>query len=285
MDNSSEVEVVVVVVDNDAAGSAAAVVQAIEASYPWPLHYVVQPDRGIPQARNLAVAVARELGGDLLGFIDDDEEPASDWFVRSLESCQRTGAHVVMGRSMPVFHGDPPQWVMQGRFFERPRFATDEPIRWNFARTSGVLISMKSFPPLERPFDERLRLTGGSDTRFFQCIERAGGIIVWADDAVVLDHVPASRASWRWLIRRSFRTGNNRSLFLLYFEHPSFFRKVKRLGRGTTDALRGLWQLVPGVARGRVGLVRASQQIANGLGVALGALGIRYDEYRRTSDS
>ncbi len=194
VDNSTEVEVVVVVVDNDAAGSAAAVVQAIEASYPWPLHYVVQPDRGIPQARNLAVAVARELGGDLLGFIDDDEEPASDWFVRSLESSQRTGAHVVMGRSMPVFHGDPPQWVMQGRFFERPRFATDEPIRWNYARTSGVLISMKSFPPLERPFDERLRLTGGSDTRFFQCVERAGGIIVWADDAVVLDHVPASRA-------------------------------------------------------------------------------------------
>jgi succinoglycan biosynthesis protein ExoM len=279
VDKSAELEVIVV--DNDRAGSAREVVAGLQPAYPWPLEYAVQPDRGIPQARNRAVALTKERDGDLLAFIDDDEVPESDWLVRSLESGRRTGADVVMGRATPVFETRPPQWIINGHFFERVRFDTDERIRWNYARSSGVLIATKALSPLDSPFDERLRLTGGSDTRLFQRIETSGGKIVWADDAVVLDYIPEAKASWRWLVQRAYRVGNNRTLFLLYFEHPGLFRKVKRFGAGMYHALLGLAEMVVSIFHGRVALVRGAQQVAIGVGTAVGVLGVEYEEYRR----
>ena len=62
--------VVVVVVDNDEARSAERVVQAEAASLPWPVQYVVEPRRGIAQARNRAVSVALEAGAEAVAFID-----------------------------------------------------------------------------------------------------------------------------------------------------------------------------------------------------------------------
>jgi len=219
-----------VVVDNDVAGSARAVVEVAAADFPIPLGYVIESVRGIPQARNRAVAIATERGADLIGFIDDDEEPQPDWLARMLEVRERTGADVVAGRYQPVFERPPPRWMVDGRFFEPVRYRSGDIISWTHARTSGVLISTTKLPAGGQPFDERLQLTGGSDTDFFRRIQRDGGKIVWCDEGVVIEHVPESRSSWRWLVKRKYRVGNNQSLFLLYFDNPSTIRKLKRLG-------------------------------------------------------
>src|SRR5579883_1155797 len=73
----------VVVVDNDEARSAQAVCRDSPLAR---LHYVHEPRRGIPQARNRAIKTARELGCGLIAFIDDDELPANDWLDQLLSA-------------------------------------------------------------------------------------------------------------------------------------------------------------------------------------------------------
>jgi len=270
-----------VIIDNDAAGSARAVVEAAAADFPIPLDYVIESVRGIPQARNRAVAIATERGADLIGFIDDDEEPQPDWLARMLEVRERTGAAVVAGRYEPVFERPPPHWMVEGRFFEPVRHRTGDIIPWIHARTSGVLISTSKLPAGAQPFDERLQLTGGSDTDFFRRIQRDGGKIVWCDEGVVIEHVPVSRSSWRWLVRRKYRVGNNQSLFLLYFENPSTLRKLKRVGGGTALMVSGVGMMLVGAVKGRVAVVRGARRAAEGAGGIVGIFGLQYREYQQ----
>src|SRR6202034_4046170 len=68
-------EITVIVVDNDASGSAKDVCR--KAAFPWCLQYVLEPKRGIAEARNRAL---KEIGvADFLAFIDDDEVPETLW--------------------------------------------------------------------------------------------------------------------------------------------------------------------------------------------------------------
>jgi succinoglycan biosynthesis protein ExoM len=269
-----------VVVDNDVAGSARALVEGAAADFPIPLDYVIEPVRGIPQARNRAVAIATARGADLIGFIDDDEEPQPDWLERMLEVRTRTGADVVAGRYQPVFERPPSRWMVDGRFFEPVRYRTGDIISSTHARTSGVLISTSKLPAGGPPFDERLQLTGGSDTAFFRRIERDGGKIVWCDEGVVIEHVPESRSSWRWLVKRKYRVGNNQSLFLLYFDNPSTMRKLRRLGGGTARVISGVGLMLTGTMKGRAELVRGARRAAEGAGGIVGIFGLQYREYQ-----
>ena len=68
----------VLVVDNDAAGSAGAIVDRYRDSSAYELVYVVEPRQGIPLARNRALDSA-PAGTDLVVFIDDDEWPVDTW--------------------------------------------------------------------------------------------------------------------------------------------------------------------------------------------------------------
>src|SRR5690606_20745886 len=56
-------------------------------------------------------------------------------------------------------------------------------------------------------FDPAFSRSGGSDTDLFWRMRRAGGVIVWAGEAVVSERVPLSRTTARWIARREFRGG------------------------------------------------------------------------------
>src|SRR5688572_17275059 len=76
-------ELDIVVVDNDAAGSAASICRDFTPAF-GKIHYAVEPSRGIPYARNRVCRLARELGHELLAFIDDDETAAPQWLDKLL---------------------------------------------------------------------------------------------------------------------------------------------------------------------------------------------------------
>jgi glycosyltransferase involved in cell wall biosynthesis len=270
-------ELDVVVVDNDAAGSGKPVVDEARGRG-LDVRYLVEPARGISQVRNRAIAEA--TGSAWLLFLDDDEAPAADWLERLDAVQQATDADVTIGPSVPTFEVDPPAWIRDGGFFERERFATGDEIPFWHARTSGVLVRTAAFAHLgPRPFDEALALSGGEDRSFFERIHAAGGRFAWADDALVVETVPASRARLGWLLRRAYRTGNSRSTSLLRVERAGIARRAKRIGRGVLDVARGVGRAI--VASGTASRVRGLQLAANGAGLVAGALGVRYEEYRR----
>jgi glycosyltransferase involved in cell wall biosynthesis len=275
IDPEPPVAVEIVIVDNDPAASARAVVEAAPVGHRWPVHYDVEPRRGIPFARNRAVALARDA--DFVAFIDDDEVPDPHWLAELVRVQRDTGADVVTGPVLPCFAEPPPAWALQGRFYERPRFPTGH--RLDYARTSNVLIASPLLAAHPGPFDTRFGLTGGDDTHFFMRAHLAGARIVWADDAIVTETVPASRVTPVWLARRAFRNGSTLSLCLRYLR-DSPWRRLRRIGHGALRIAQGLALLASSPVGGRATAIRGVQRAALGAGLIAGLFGRSLDEYR-----
>jgi glycosyltransferase involved in cell wall biosynthesis len=271
----------VIVVDNDPTGSAKALCEVAEPNLRWPLKYRVEPRRGIPYARNRAIASAgSEM--DCVAFVDDDEVPLPSWMDELLYVQHSYDADVVYGAVLPYFEEDVPAWIVKGRFFEHPfvrsQYSTGHPLE--LADTNNVLLRTRVFGRMDKLFDERFALTGGSDTHFFMRVFRAGYRIVWAVDAQVHDWVPENRANARWILQRAYRLGNTRSLCELDLEPPVAGRAVPVI-KGVARIAQGIVLIPVSLALGRHAFVGALHKICYGAGRLAGVLGVQYEEYRR----
>jgi GT2 family glycosyltransferase len=217
---------------------------------------------------------------DLLAFVDDDEMPEPEWLSELLRAQRVYSADIVAGPSVPEFEAPAPGWIVRGRFFERPRFATGTVV--DQARTSNVLLTKRVFEAITPPFDERFGMTGGEDTHFFARAISAGFRIVWADEAVVREFVPATRARPPWLLRRAFRSGSATSI-IAYELQPSIATRATRLVKGCGRVVQGILTLPAALTGGRGALMRSGQRIFLGAGSVAGVLGVTYEEYRRTT--
>jgi glycosyltransferase involved in cell wall biosynthesis len=270
------VTVRVVVVDNDADGSARSVTDAARPDLPGPLVYAVEPARGIPFARNRSIAEAGDA--DYLSFVDDDEELEPEWLDRTIAVLEAGHADAVVTRVVPVFEEEPPAWVRRGGFFDRKRFDTGQRVEAWAMDSGAALIRRATFRDDHAGFDTRF-LTG-SDRLFFTRLERSGGCMLWVDDTVIREHLPRSRSTARWILRRAYRTGNVRSLVTLDVESPRLLRRLRRAGYGVSRVLLGAGRLVVDLPRGRERVVEALRIVADGLGLITGIAGHRFNEYR-----
>lgn len=277
LERPASVDVGVVVVDNDPDGSSRSVAQRFESDLD--VHYVVEPTRGVADARNRALAVAHALGCDWIGWLDDDEAPESDWLVRMLSTQVRYGADVVFGPNEPVFEPGAAEWLAESDLYHFDRFATGERYPYFHTRTSGVLMRAAIVP--DERFDVRLSLTGGEDRLFFTRVHRAGGVFVYDADALVHEFIPLSRTRVSWLLRRWYRTGVTRSLTMLYLDEPGWPRRLRRVAGGLLMGTRGLLSALVAVPRGRVPVLRGARLALIGVGSSVGALGFEYREYRK----
>lgn len=267
----------IIVVDNDPGESARTVCES--AGLRWPLRYLVEPRRGIPYARNTAVAAAGEKGANFVAFVDDDEVPEPAWLWELLRVQRAHAADVVCGPAAPFFDGEVPGWVVRGGFFERARFPTGRSLEPAFVATNNVLVRSEVFQKLgEEPFDARFALSGGSDTHLFMRARKDGFTMVWADGAVVHDRIPASRANARWILRRAYRFGNTLSLCERDLE-PSWRTRLLRVAKSGKQISQGLLLLLASVFVGRRALVGALRHLCRGAGMLAGLAGLRYEEY------
>jgi hypothetical protein len=104
--------------------------------------------------------------------------------------------------------------------------------------------------------------------------------MVWCDEALSYEHIPASRGNARWLLRRAYRGGVTFSLCWVALD-PAVGARVSRVARGMGGVGKGIGQLVPALARGRASTLQALCRCAVGLGGVAGALGAGYQEYQR----
>ena len=139
-------ELEIIVVDNDSSRSAEEVCNALRPTMNWPLRYDVEPRRGIPFARNKAVACAID-GADFVAFIDDDEEPEPSWLDELLWVQRRYDADVVTGPVLPRFPANVPGWVVKDGIFESYRYRTGQ--HRDKAYTGNVLVRADVFRSMD----------------------------------------------------------------------------------------------------------------------------------------
>ncbi|WP_407939702.1 glycosyltransferase [Microlunatus soli] len=282
--HADQFEVEILVVDNDPAGSALPVVEAIRSEHPdeIPLRYEQESTPGISAARNRALAAS--IGFDLLVFIDDDERPTDRWLQLLVACRQEYGSDVVQGPVVSEFETDPDEWITAGGFFRRRRMPTGTAL--DVAVTNNLLLDLRVVRSLGLEFDPDLGTTGGEDTLFTRTLHRAGVPMVWCDEAIVLDVVPTSRSTRRWVRQRAISTGNSAALVTLKLAAGAPDRVVAR----ATLAGRGLSRLAAGGARAVAGKIvrsveheaRGTRTLLRGFGMSLGACGFAYHEYGRS---
>lgn len=273
--------VVVLIVDNDPDASARDTVRARQRPGAQWVQYVHEPKPGIPAARNAALAASEDA--DVVVFIDDDERPAPDWLSTLLAAYDRFGTAAVVGPVLSVYEEPPPEWTVAGRFWDRRRLVTGT--RVDVADTNNLLLDMHILRGFGLRFDESLRMGGGSDNLLTRQLVKAGGEIVWCDEAVVYDQVAPERTRPRWLARRRFAMSANRVVVALKLADSVSEQVCVRLrfaAAGTLVLLGGAATWVGGtVVRRLKWRAVGARRVIRGAGMVAGALGHHGQQYAR----
>lgn len=198
-----------IIVDNDADPSAELMVQEFAEKKSFEVRYIHEKNQGIPIARNTGLS-AVPADFDFLCFIDDDEWPGETWMYNLLKTQKLNNADCVLGAVIPEFPEQAPGWIVKSRIFDSWRFADNAQL--HEAASNNVLISNDFIRSHNLRFDERMRMTGGSDYLFFKQADKLGMKIFWSDSAPVYEEVPMSRLTFRWIVQRQYRQGNTFSL-------------------------------------------------------------------------
>lgn len=270
----------VLVVDNDPDGGARTAVSDI--GHPA-LVYIHEPRPGIAAARNRALAEASD-SASLLVFIDDDEVPSQDWLQQLVDLQSASGAAAVVGPVISEYAQAPESWITAGAFFNRRRLPTGT--RLSVAATNNLLLDLRQIRSLGLSFDERFGLSGGSDTLFTRQLAQSGAVMLWCDEATVVDRVPVSRLTRSWVLRRAFRSGNGHSRVRLATTPNRTRRVVLRIqlcGPALVRCAGGAVRCAAGtLTRSEVHQARGARTAARGAGMLTGAFGYIYSEYKRS---
>ena len=271
-------DVEVLVIDNDPDAGAQGILDRVTAPH---ARYVHEPLPGIANARNRALDETTDA--HVIIFIDDDERPWDTWLSALLAMYRSSGAAAVAGPVIPDYEVAPDPFIQAGGFFVRLQFSDGTPRP--AAGSGNLLLDRRVIGEYGLRFNERFGSTGGSDYLFTRDLVRHGGRIVWAERAGVVDKVPSSRMTRRWVLRRMYRVGNNWSRTRLEFSDSATQILLGRLDmtwRGAGRVALGGGRAVLGLATHRIGHeARGKRMAARGLGMISGAWGQTYVEYRR----
>jgi succinoglycan biosynthesis protein ExoM len=265
----------IVVVDNDRAGTARPVVDALR-SNGFDIRYVVEPTQSISRARNRSV---REASGRFVAFIDDDEWADPDWLAELWRAAQLTGADAVFGPVVAVLPPTTPGWIAAAGFLQPEKLDAGTQLAWHQTSTANALVRRDALLDLPELFADSFGLTGGEDSDLFCRMLERGRALVAAGSGTVYTDLPASRASARGLLKRHFRNGVVRAR-IDGPRAPTSRRVADTAGASLkflTSGARGLLWLPRDRARGFAYLLRS----ALAAGRVAGAAGLRYQPYRR----
>ena len=267
----------VVVIDNDSDQTAQPIVREFQRRFACPLIYACLPERNIAQARNVGVQKALQTEPDFVAFTDDDCVASETWLAALTRAADAFQADVVWGQSRHEFDPRAPEWVRRGRFFGYPARATGTIMQ--IAESGNVMIRATWLQATPEPFDPQFGRSGGSDSVLFMRLRRRGAKIVWAEDAIVVEKVPLTRATTKWLVQRAYRMGNC-GVFSQRAALPLIQWLPERVIKAGGHIAYGSICVLFGCFRGRAAVLRGIRSVALGIGIITALCGHKYLEYR-----
>ena len=190
----------------------------LRARLPEEVEIVANPDaRGLSSARNAAIARSR---GDYIVFIDDDAIAHDHWLARLLSAFDDPAVVGVGGHAHPLWAEPPPGWfppeflwVVGCSYTGLPETGSvRNPLGCNMAFRAELFRTVGMFNPAIGRLGS-LPL-GCEETEF--CLRASRAVpdarIALVSGAEIDHHVPAARATVRYLLRRCYFEGISKAL-------------------------------------------------------------------------
>lgn len=208
-----DVVVKLVVVENDSTNNSESIVNEFASTSSFDINYFLETRTGLAYARNRSV---KESGNvDFCCFVDDDQEVDRCWLTELIRCQTEFDADGVWGTNPPLFFGKVPSYIKQ---FHTPRpFNYGEIVKTAF--TNCLMLRKMYLDKIDGPFDLRLNYSGGEDRFLTFNISKLGGIIRCNHNSRAFEIIPESRATIKFVIRRTFRIANT-GIFVSRLENP-----------------------------------------------------------------
>lgn len=198
----------VIVIDNDEDKFAESIVFEINQNYRHRLTYINQPIKNISIARNEYLKAAK---GEYIASLDDDEIVDKEWLVNLLKTAVEYNASVVFGQVKPIYPNHTPNWIIQGRFFDRKLRATGTEVSSGGA--GCTLTHKEALSKTGYNFDAKYGKTGGEDSDLFYRLHKQGYKLVYCKEAFVSEEVETQRLNCKYLFKRAIRIGQTFSRY------------------------------------------------------------------------
>lgn len=272
----------IAVIENDQTSQSLGVVEEIRKSSPIPVIYYLEPDIGIPQARNRSIEAAIAENADWIAMIDDDEYAEPDWLLQLYNACVRFNADVATGPVRQICDGTPPHWWKP---VADSRNVTGELRR--DAYTNNVLFHSRLVAADGFALRFDLRFTfGADDIDFFRRAYEKGARIVSVAEAKVVETVPASRLVLGRYLKRNYMVAGSNSYFgVMHDGRAKTVRRrlpgiVRRLFIGSALVVSGacIWPVVR--LAGEKAMFKGASSLAKASGSLSGMFGRTSDYYR-----
>lgn len=201
-------EIEVIVIDNDEGKYAESIVFGKSDNYRHRLTYINQPIKNISIARNEYLKAAK---GEYIASLDDDEIVDKEWLVNLLNTAVKYKASVVFGQVKPIYPNHTPNWIVQGRFFDRKVRETGTEVSSGGA--GCTLIRKEALLKTGYTFDAKFGKTGGEDSDLFYRLHKKGFKLVYCKEAFVSEEVEPERLNCKYLFKRAIRIGQTFSRY------------------------------------------------------------------------
>ena len=183
--------------------------------------YVYEEKAGLHYGRHTGM---RSASGAILTYADDDIEAFPSWLEAILHSFKNPQVDLVGGKNIPLFEGNPPQWLLEMWNFRHPEgkylgylsildFGDEakfiEPyfiLGFKFSVRKDTLIAAKGFHPDGMP-SEQLILRGDGESYISKFVEESGKKAYYNPAASVKHIIPASRMTVDYFQRRAYAQG------------------------------------------------------------------------------
>lgn len=183
-----------------------------------PIRVVLETKLGLSNARNRGVV---EANGEYLLFVDDDENPCSDWLVAYEQEILTHQPDALGGRIEVMFeHGDRPPWLQdellgflgllnhgEAQWLTEPR----KPFYGgNFAVKKTVFDTAGNF---DAELGRKGRVnSGGEDTDFYRRLLDLGCRIRWVPDAIIYHRIRSDKLRRSYFLELHYRQGISEGL-------------------------------------------------------------------------
>lgn len=205
--NPCGLSIELIIVDNDPDGSAMAQGQAISKEAAVPVKVVHMPSPGVANARNAGLAAS---SGELIAFLDDDEEAPVTWLCELVGSLRFYDADVVFG---PVRTRLPDSVTVHREYYSQffARSGPEESGHIDHYHGCGNSLIRREALPSDQPFDAARNDIGGEDDLLFAQMQAKGAVFAWSAEAWVWEDPLTHRASLNYTLKRAFAYGQGPS--------------------------------------------------------------------------